>query len=134
MTSNGSTTAAGIVSKDSPRTMADTLARLMDLIQARGMKVFAVIDQSAEAHGVGLDLRPTTLVIFGSPAAGTAIMDAAPLAAMDLPLKILVWADQDHTMISYLAPAALADRYDLDSELSHNLAGLEPLTEALVAP
>lgn len=134
MTSSEPTSAAGIITKDSPRTVAETVSRLTDLIDARGMKLFAVIDQSAEAHGVGLELRPTTLVIFGNPASGTAVMEAAPLAALDLPLKVLVWADQDQTKVSYLSPVALADRYSLDSSVAGSLAGIDPLTEALVGP
>ena len=110
------------------------MSKLTDLIHAKGMKVFAVIDQSAEAHEVGLELRPTTLVIFGNPASGTAVMDAVPLTALDLPLKILVWGDNGRTNVSYLAPSALAERYDLDLDLSANLAGIEPLTEVLVSP
>lgn len=134
MTSSEPTSAAGIVTKDSPRTVGETVSRLTDLIDARGMKFFAVIDQSAEAHGVGLELRPTTLVIFGNPASGTPVMEAAPLAALDLPLKVLVWADQDQTKVSYLSPVALADRYSLDSSVAGSLAGIDPLTEALVGP
>ncbi len=125
-------TAAGITTKESPRSVEETVARLVDLVGARGMKVFAVIDQSAEARGAGLDIRPTTLVLFGSPAAGTPVMDAAPLAALDLPLKVLVWADRSGTKVSYVAPRTLADRYALDAELARNLAGLDPLTDALV--
>ena len=98
------------------------------------MKLFAVIDQSAEAHGVGLQLRPTTLVVFGDPAGGTPVMDAAPLAALDLPLKVLIWADGEQTKVSYLSPGALADRYALHPDLAHNLAGIDPLTDALVRP
>ena len=93
------------------------MARLLDLLGSKGLKVFAVIDQQAEAHAVGLDLRPTTLVVFGNPAAGTGVMAAAPLAALDLPLKILVWADPERgTLISYAAPAAIAARYGLRPE------------------
>ena len=133
MTSSGPTSAVGIITKHSPRTVDETVSRLTDLIRAQGMKLFAVIDQSAEAHGVGLELRPTTLVIFGNPIAGTAVMEASPLAALDLPLKVLVWADRDQTKVSYLAPSVLADRYALDLDLSRNLAGIDPLTEALVS-
>jgi uncharacterized protein (DUF302 family) len=132
MTSIGPTTAAWIITKDSPRTISETLSRLTDLIHAGGMKLFAVIDQSAEAQGVGLELRPTTLVIFGNPTAGTAVMEAVPLAALDLPLKVLVWDDRGQTKVSYVAPRALADRYALDFDLSRNLAGIDPLTDALV--
>jgi uncharacterized protein (DUF302 family) len=134
MTSADPTTTAGITTKDSPRSIEETVARLSELIEDRGMKLFAVIDQSAEARSVGLDLRPTTLVIFGNPVAGTAVMDAAPLAALDLPLKVLVWKDSDQTKVSYLAATALAERYRLEANLAGNLAGVEALTDALVSP
>ena len=98
-----------------PPPVADTVARLLDLLGSKGIKVFAVIDQQAEARAVGLDLRETTLVIFGNPAAGTGVMAAAPLAALDLPLKVLVWAEPGRgTFVSYTAPAALAARYGLE--------------------
>ena len=122
-----------IVTKLSHRSVTDTVSKLTGIIGAKGMKVFAVIDQSAEARQVGLSLRETTLVIFGSPAAGTPVMAAAPLAALDLPLKVLVWADEDQTKVSYYAPASLAARHHLDAELAGNLAGINALTDALVA-
>jgi uncharacterized protein (DUF302 family) len=74
------------------------------------------------------------LVLFGSPAAGTPVMDAAPLAALDLPLKVLVWDDGGQTKVTYTAPEALAARYGLSAELAARLAGIGPLTDALVAP
>jgi uncharacterized protein (DUF302 family) len=96
------------------------------------MKVFAVIDHSGEAHAVGLELRETTLVIFGSPEAGTPVMVAAPLAALDLPLKVLVWADGYQTKLSYTAPASLAARYNLSPDLAAGLAGIDALTNAVI--
>lgn len=123
-----------ITTKDSPRPFDDTVTRIVDLITARGMKVFSVIDQAAEARAVGLQLRPTTLVVFGNPVAGTAVMAAAPLAALDLPLKILIWADGDTTKVSYLNPDEMGARYHLEPDLAQNLAGIDPLTDALVAP
>jgi uncharacterized protein (DUF302 family) len=123
----------GITTKPSPRSVTDTVARLVELIEARGMKVFAVIDQAEEARQAGLDLRPTTLVTFGNPAAGTKVMEAVPLAAMDLPLKVLIWADGGQTKVSYVGPAALDGRYQLGPDLTTNLAGIDPLTDALVA-
>jgi uncharacterized protein (DUF302 family) len=75
-----------IVTKLSQRSVTDTVSMLTGMISAKGMKLFAVIDQSAEARDAGLSLRETTMVIFGSPAAGTPVMAAAPLAALDLPL------------------------------------------------
>jgi uncharacterized protein (DUF302 family) len=122
-----------VVTKISPRSVADTVVRLTGMIAAKGMKLFIVIDQSAEARQVGLDLRETTLVIFGSPAGGTPVMVASPLAAIDLPLKVLIWADGEHTKVSYVSPSALAARYHLSPELAANLAGINPLTDALVA-
>src|SRR5579872_6948689 len=106
-----------IVTKRSPRSVTETVSRLTQLLSTRGITLFAVIDQRAEAQKVGLDLRETTLVIFGNPAQGTPVMMAAPLAALDLPLKIVVWADGDQTQVSYLAPRAFADRYHLSGEL-----------------
>ena len=122
-----------IVTKLSHRSVTDTVSMLTGMISAKGMKLFAVIDQSAEARDAGLSLRETTLVIFGSPAAGTPVMVAAPLAALDLPLKVLVWADGQQTTVSYLAPDALGRRYHLSSDLASNLTGIDPLTDALVA-
>jgi uncharacterized protein (DUF302 family) len=122
-----------IITKLSPRSVPGTVARLADLLSGKGLKLFAVIDQSAEAGAAGLPLRETVLVIFGNPAAGTLVMQAAPLSALDLPLKVLVWADGTQTKVSYLAPAALGARYGLSAELTTKLAGIAPLTDALVA-
>jgi uncharacterized protein (DUF302 family) len=122
-----------VTTKVSPRSVAATVSRLMGILSARSMKVFAVIDQSEQAREAGLRLRETTLVIFGSPAAGTPVMDAAPLAALDLPLKILIWADGSRTNVTYYSPAAIAARHGLDSELAAKLAGIDPLTDALIA-
>jgi uncharacterized protein (DUF302 family) len=122
-----------VITKVSPRTVAATVSRLTGILSAKGMKVFAVIDQRAEAHGAGLELRETTLVIFGNPAAGTPVMDAAPLSALDLPLKVLIWADGSRTNVTYYSPAAIAARYGLSTELAGKLSGIDPLTDALVA-
>jgi uncharacterized protein (DUF302 family) len=122
-----------IVTRVSHRSVPDTVESLVRLVGARGMKVFAVIDQSAEASQVGLHLRETTLVIFGSPAAGTSVMVAAPTAALDLPLKVLAWADGPETKVSYYTPKALAARHHLSPELEAKLVGIEALVDALVA-
>jgi len=125
---------ADVVSKVSTRSVGDTVARFVELLGAKGVKVFDVIDQRAAAQAVGLDLRETTLVIFGSPAAGTPVMDEVPLAALDLPLKVLVWADGERgTVVSYTAPAALATRYGLRDELAAAFHPIDVLTDALVA-
>ena len=122
-----------VTTKVSPRSVAATVARLTGILSAKGMKVFAVIDQSEEAREASQQLRETTLVIFGSPAAGTPVMDAAPLAALDLPLKILIWADGSRTNVTYYSPAAIAASYGLSAELAAKLAGIDPLTDALIA-
>lgn len=125
---------ADVVSKASPRSVAATVQRLTSMVAARGMTLFAVIDQQAAAAMAGLELRATTLVVFGSPAAGTPVMVAAPLAALDLPLKVLIWDDGGQTTVSYYDPRALADRHHLSADTAARLAGIGPLTDALVAP
>jgi uncharacterized protein (DUF302 family) len=129
-----STTAeADITTKLSHRSVADTVSAFTSILAAKGVKLFAVIDQSAEASQAGLSLRETTLVIFGSPKAGTPVMAAVPLAALDLPLKMVVWSDEGQTKVSYTSPAALAARYQLPPELAGNLAAINALTDALVS-
>ncbi|HZC71652.1 MAG TPA: DUF302 domain-containing protein [Jatrophihabitans sp.] len=124
---------ADVVTKLSPRSVRETADKLTAMINAKGMRLFAVIDQAAEARQAGLTLRETTLVIFGSPKAGTPVMDAAPLSALDLPLKVLIWADGDQTKVSYYAPAAQAAGHHLTADLAANLSGIDALTDALVA-
>ena len=125
---------AGVVTKVSPRSFADTVARLKQLLAEKNVKLFSVIDQRAAAREAGLDLRDTMLVIFGNPAAGTPVMDAAPLAALDLPLKVLIWDDAGQTKVSYYAPATLAARHHLSADLAARLGAVDPITDALVAP
>jgi uncharacterized protein (DUF302 family) len=127
------TNEAGIVTRLSPRTVPGTVARLTQMLEAKGVKVFVVIDQAAEARRAGLDLRETVLVIFGNPVAGTPVMAAQPLAALDLPLKFLIWDDAGRTMVSYYPAATLAARHGLGSDLEERLA-VAPVADALVAP
>jgi uncharacterized protein (DUF302 family) len=122
-----------LVTKLSPGSVADTVTRLSQIIDAQGLKLFDVIDHSAAAAAAGLELRETKVVIFGSPQAGTPVMEAAPLVALDLPLKVLIWADGDQTKLTYLAPTALAARYQLSEELGARLAGIDPLADAVIA-
>lgn len=120
-----------LTTKLSPWSVSESVARLSDLIANRGLKLFAVIDHSGEATAVGLELRETQVVIFGSPEAGTPVMQTAPLAALDLPLKVLVWSDGQQTKLTYTSPAALAERYQLSAELAARLAGIDQLTDAI---
>ena len=125
-------TETDVITKLSHLSVTETVAKFTGMIAAKGMKLFAVIDQAAEARQVGLSLRETVLVIFGSPAAGTPVMAASPLSALDLPLKVVVWSDDGQTKVSYYAPAALTARHHLGPELAGNLAGINGLTDALV--
>jgi pimeloyl-ACP methyl ester carboxylesterase/uncharacterized protein (DUF302 family) len=115
--------------KNSPWPVAATVERLTGLIAERGMTIFATIDQRTAARSAGLELRETILIIFGNPAAGTPVMDAQPLAALDLPLKLLIWDDDGHTRVTYLSPAVLAARYGLAESLAAPLAGIERLVD-----
>src|SRR5215467_11818831 len=95
----------GIVSKRSQHAVGDIVEKLKATLKARGVTLFAVIDHSGEAEKVGLTMRPTMLLIFGNPKAGTPLMVAAPTSAIDLPLKILVWQDANgQVWVSYNSP------------------------------
>jgi len=122
-----------IVTKPSTGTVEETVSRLRHVIATKGLKLFAVIDHSGEAEVNGLALRTTKVVVFGSPVAGTPVMQACPLAALDRPLKVLVWDDDGQTQLSYTPPSELADRYDLDDDLTGRLAGIETVTDAVLA-
>jgi uncharacterized protein (DUF302 family) len=123
-----------LVMKVSPRSVEETVARLSEVLGAKGVKLFAVIDHSGEAAKVGLELRDTKVVIFGAPQAGTPVMQAVPVAALDLPLKVLVWDDEGQTKLTYTAPATLAARYGLSEDLAARLAAIDALTDAVIAP
>ncbi len=122
-----------LVVKPSPWSVEETVTRLSDVIATRGAKLFAVIDHSGEARDSGLDLRDTKVVIFGSPLAGTPVMEDAPLAALDLPLKVLVFDDAGATKVCYASPTGLADRYGLSPDLVPRLAAIDVITDAALA-
>ena len=122
-----------LVTKLSARSVTDTVARLSDVLAAKGVKLFAVIDHSGEAKAAGLELRETKVLIFGAPKAGTPVMQAVPVAALDLPLKVLVWDDEGQTKVTYNPPAALAARYGLSDELASRLGAIDAVTDAVVA-
>jgi len=134
MSDGGRVDPDGVVTLRSPYGFDETVERLDGLLAAGGLTRFATIDQAAAAREVGLELRPTTLVVFGAPTAGTAVMAAVPLAALDLPLKILVWAEGDATLVSYTSPEELSRRYGLTPDLADRLAGVRRLADTLVAP
>ena len=113
----------------------ETVARLQAEIEARGVKLFAIVDHAGEAARVGLKMPPTKLLIFGSPKAGTPLMLAAPSLAIDLPLKILVTeAAGGQVTMTYNTARYLAERHALDSLQSLALGAVDGLAAALAAP
>jgi uncharacterized protein (DUF302 family) len=119
---------AGIVNRPSNHSVDQTVERLRSIIRSKDITLFALIDHSGEAKKAGLEMRPTKLLIFGSPRAGTPLMVAAPSIALDLPLKILVWED-DHgkVWLSYNSPDYLRARHGLPNDLVPNVAAVEAL-------
>jgi uncharacterized protein (DUF302 family) len=118
----------GIIQVPSRHTVDETIARLRSILEAKGVTLFALIDHSGEAEKAGMAMRPTRLLIFGNPKAGTPLMLARPGIALDLPLKILVWEDEaGKTWLSYNAPEFLRERHGLPGELMQALAAVETL-------
>lgn len=118
----------GVATILSHHSVEDTVAKLQSMLQAKGIKLFAVIDHSGEAKKAGLDLRPTKVLIFGDPQAGTPLMVASPSVAIDLPLKILISEDASGTVwISYNLPEYLQARHGFPKEMLPNIAGIAEL-------
>jgi uncharacterized protein (DUF302 family) len=112
----------------SPRSVDETVQSLKSVISKQGLQLFALVDHSGEAEKVGLKMRPTKLLIFGSPKGGTPLMVAAPSVAIDLPLKALVSEDeQGKVWISYNSPEYLQQRHGIPNELLKNIAGVGTL-------
>jgi uncharacterized protein (DUF302 family) len=121
-------TGKGIRDKLSNHSVNETVTRLKGVLQLKGITLFALIDHSGEAQKVGMTMRPTKLLIFGSPKAGTPLMLAAPSIAIDLPLKILVAEDSDGKVwISYNSLEYLNERHSLPQELLANIAVVDTL-------
>src|SRR6266478_5567166 len=121
---------AGITSKPSNHSVDTTVERLEAILQDKGVTLFALIDHSGEAAKVGMQMRPTKLLIFGSPKAGTPVMLAAPSCAIDLPLKILIWEDsQGKVWVSYNNPAYLQERHSVPQELLKSIALVETFAD-----
>lgn len=118
----------GIVTIPSVQSVDQTVKKLEGILQAKGVKLFCVVDHSGEAEKAGMQMRPTKLLIFGNPKAGTPLMIASPTIAIDLPLKILVWEDAEgKVQVSYNSVAYLQARHDLSPELIQNIAVVEAL-------
>jgi uncharacterized protein (DUF302 family) len=124
--------AGQIVTVRSPFPVGDTVSRFQSLAWAGRAKIVAVIDHSAAARQVGLELRSTTVIIFGNPAVGTHVMEVAPLVALELPLKVLVWDDDGRTLITYADPISVADRYGLAGEGRSVFERIGPLVQSVI--
>jgi uncharacterized protein (DUF302 family) len=123
-------TASGLIDIPSKHSVDETLAKLKGILQAKGVTLFALVDHSGEAAKAGLKMRPSKLLIFGSPKAGTPLMLAAPGIAIDLPLKILIWEDaQGEVWVTYNSPVYLQERHGLPVELLPNISVIEALAK-----
>lgn len=123
----------GMVHLSSPYPVAETVQRLEALLQAQGLILFCRIDHSGEAQKVGFKMHTTQLVILGSPKGGAPVMLASPTAAIDLPLRALIWEDGGgKVLVSYNSPEYLAQRHNISGELLKNIAGLGPLLQKVV--
>jgi uncharacterized protein (DUF302 family) len=118
----------GIIDISSNHSVDETVERVKGILQAKGITLFALVDHSGEAAKAGMKMRPTKLFIFGNPKGGTPVMLAAPSAAIDLPLKILVWEDvQGKVWITYNSPGYLQKRHNIPPDLLPNIAVIEAL-------
>lgn len=125
-----SETHKGIIDKPSNHSVEQTVEKLKNILQSKGVTLFALVDHSGEAAKIGMKMRPTKLLIFGSPKAGTPLMQAAPSSAIDLPLKILIWEDEEGKVwVSYNSPEYLKERHGLPQELLQNIAVVETLAD-----
>ncbi len=134
MAGTGSGSDLGIVTKLSPRSVLDTATLLADLVLFRGLKLFAVIHQDAEARSVGLLLPETVLVIFGDPIKETPLLTESRFTALDVPLRVLIWTQGGQTRISYYAPSAITRRHHLDIGQARRLAAIDTLTDQVISP
>jgi uncharacterized protein (DUF302 family) len=108
----------GIVSIKSKYSVKESIDRFQELLRAKGITIYARIDQQEEARKAGAQLPPLEILIFGNPKAGSSLMGASSIAALDLPLKLLAWADSDSTVwLSYNDPAYIGKRYGLPDAL-----------------
>lgn len=123
----------GVVSIESAHSFPDTVRRLLDAFARSHIKIFAVIDQQAEASTAGLAMPPTTLILFGNPKAGTPLMLARPPSGLDLPLKVLVSESiPGQVTVCFNAAAYIIERHGLPAELEPNLASAERLIASVL--
>jgi len=123
----------GLIHTASPRSVPETLERLRAILESKGLTIFARIDHSGEAAKVGMQMKPTEVLIFGSPKSGTPLMLASPTLAIDLPLKALIWEDaQGKVWITHNSPEYLQQRHGIPADLLKNIAGAGALIQKAV--
>lgn len=121
-------TVPGIMNRSSPYSVQVTVERLRAAILNHGLTIFAQVDHSDEARRVGLTMQEAHLLIFGSPRAGTPLMVASPLLALELPLKALIWQDSvGQVWVTNTSAEYLAQRFAIPAELVKNIAGVDRL-------
>lgn len=124
---------SGMVDIPSRYSVPESLVRVEAILKEKGLTIFARVDHSGEAAKVGLEMRPTQLLIFGSPKGGTPLMVAAPSLAIDLPLKALAWQDEAGKIwLSYNSPEYLQQRHGIPADLLKNIAGVGALIQKAV--
>ena len=125
--------ASGMLDIRSRYSVPESLERLEAILKEEGLTIFARVDHSGEAKKVGLEMRPTQVLIFGSPKGGTPLMVAAPSLAIDLPLKALAWQDEaGKVWLSYNSPEYLQQRHGIPADLLKNIAGVGALIQKAV--
>ena len=127
----------GLVTLQSNHSVKDTADKLVSIIESKGMKVFARVDHQKNAQGVDLTLRPTQVIMFGNPTAGTPLMNCEQSVAIDLPQKILISEDADKKVwLSYNHPEYLKTRHNIkgcDTEIANIAKALNSVSKAAVA-
>jgi uncharacterized protein (DUF302 family) len=124
---------SGIITRRSSESVAQTVDRLRRLMTERGFTVFNVIDHSGVAERAGVQMPESKLVMFGKPTVGAAVMLAAPVAALDIPLKVLVWEDGNGAVaVSYNSPGFVAERYHLEGDLRAPFDAVESIVGAVL--
>ena len=122
---------SGLINIPSNHLVDETVDKLKAILQSKGITIFALIDHSGEANKAGIKMRPTKLLIFGNPKAGTPVMLVASSSAIDLPLKILIWEDAEGKVwVTYNSPAYLQERHNIPIELLANVSVIEALAKS----
>jgi len=123
----------GLITQASPYSVKETIERIASLVQSKGMTIFSRIDHAENAIQVGLPLRPTELIVFGNPKAGTILMQDNQISGLDLPFKVLAWEDESgKTWLTYNDPAWIAERHHLSDRSTPTVNSIKKGIEGIV--